>query len=68
MVRERQCVRRADLVTVTPRADPSLAEEYCMGEEQHLVAQWQHSIELVLALPQRRQVCLAGVAVEGPSP
>lgn len=33
VVRERQCVRRADLVTVTPRADPSLADEYYMGKE-----------------------------------
>ena len=28
MVRDRQWVRRAVLVTVTPRADPSLADEY----------------------------------------
>ncbi len=38
VVRERQCVSNADLVTTTPRADPSLAEEYCgEGEGESII-------------------------------
>ena len=39
MVRERQCVRRAERVIATPSAEPSLAEEYCAERVNEIIKQ-----------------------------